>query len=343
MITPETIEQEIKINSCLFFELDYTSTFLILTKCQKEIAGELVIPSSSTINGKKYPVKIIGQSAFEGCIGLTSVIIPNGVETIENSAFHSCSSLVFVTIPNSVMKIQQAAFKSCKSLASIAVPHTVTTLCSDILVDTAWYRNQPDGLVYLNDWCLGYKGYKPIGDISIKPETVGIADNSFRRCSEITTIVIPDSVTKIGNNAFSGCTGLTSVTIGNSVKEIGFNAFYGCTGLISVIIPDSVTSIGREAFCGCSSLVSVTMSELNNIGYYAENLFRFKGCSSLTSVVFTRFNGYYNAFERDFENCNNLKRIIIPCKKEAFVHIKQKFPRIPFRNLLEPLDVDKVE
>ena len=79
----------------------------------------------------------------------------------------------------------------------------------------------------------------------------------------ITSVVIPDSVTSIGNYAFHYCTSLTSVTIPDSVTSIGSGAFYSCDSLTSVTIPDSVTSIGHYAFRYCTSLTSVTFANPN--------------------------------------------------------------------------------
>ena len=124
------------------------------------------------------------------------------------------------------------------------------------------------------------------GAITI-PSTLGgcpvtsIGEASFRGCSGLTNVTIPDGVTSIGVRAFFDCSGLTSMTIPGSVTSIGNYAFYGCSGLTSVTIPESVTSIGSSAFYGCSGLTSVTIPEsVTSIGSSA-----FSGCSGLTSVT----------------------------------------------------------
>lgn len=85
-----------------------------------------------------------------------------------------------------------------------------------------------------------------------------IGGGSFWKNSELTEVVIPNSVTKINGLAFCG-TGLTSVTIPNSVTSIGPYAFSGCIDMTNISIPNTVSYIGVEAFIGCKSLKSVTI------------------------------------------------------------------------------------
>ena len=109
-----------------------------------------------------------------------------------------------------------------------------------------------------------------------------IGERALFRCgANLTSVVIPDSVTTIGEGAFTSCISLTSVVIGDSVTSIGNYAFYYCKSLISVVIPDNVTTIGECAFNECDSLVGVVISNnVNSIGYGA-----FASCDSLTSVT----------------------------------------------------------
>ena len=113
-------------------------------------------------------------------------------------------------------------------------------------------------------------------------------------------VVIPSRCTEIGSLAFSaaldGYSNLTSVVIPNSVTTIGDSAFYGCSNLTDIIIPDSVTKIERNVFHGCSSLTSITIPDsVIKIGGML-----FHGCSSLTSIEVASGNTIYDSRE----NCN---------------------------------------
>ena len=166
-----------------------------------------------------------------------------------------------------------------------------------------------------------------------------IGDGAFSRCSGLTSVTIPNSVTSIGFQAFYGCSGLTSIevesgntkydsrnncnaiiesatntlicgckntTIPNSVTSIGSQAFNGCSGLTSVTIPNSVTSIGDFAFSGCSGLTSVTIpNSVTSIGWNA-----FYGCNGLTSITIP--NSVTSIGESAFEGCSGLTSVTIP-------------------------------
>jgi len=64
-----------------------------------------------------YNITSIGECAFDGCISLTTVAIPDSVTTIGDYAFDGCISLTTVAIPDSVTTIGAAAFANCTSLA----------------------------------------------------------------------------------------------------------------------------------------------------------------------------------------------------------------------------------
>ena len=250
----------------------------------------------------------IGDSAFYGCTGLTSVTIPDSVTSIGDYAFCNCTGLTSVTIPDSVTNIGGSAFTGCTGLTSITIPDSVTSI-----VDYAFYG------------CTG------LTSVTIPDSVTWIGDHAFWGCTGLTSITIPDSVTSIGGNAFSDCTGLSSITIPDSVMSIGNWAFNGCTGLSSITvssgnkkydsrnncngivetatntlisgckntdIPDSVTSIGGSAFAGCTGLTSITIPDsVTSIGSYA-----FCDCTGLASITVSGGNKKYDSRN----NCNGI-------------------------------------
>ena len=127
----------------------------------------------------------------------------------------------------------------------------------------------------------------------------------FFLCSELKTIILPNSVTSIGQAAFGDCTNLTSVTISNGVTLIGQQAFAVCTGLTSVTIPDSVTEIGSYAFAYCTGLTSITIgSGVTSIGSYA-----FGECTGLTCVTIP--DNVTSIGFAAFGNCTGLASVTI--------------------------------
>ena len=74
------------------------------------------------------------------------------------------------------------------------------------------------------------------------------ADNAFKSCDGLKSIIIPSSVTSLGNSCFEYCSGLTSITIPSSVISLGNDCFLECSGLTSITIPSSVTSLGESCF-----------------------------------------------------------------------------------------------
>ena len=138
-----------------------------------EYQGNVVIPEEVTYMNRTRKVTSIGNYAFYECYGLTSVTIPNSVTSIGDRAFYKCSGLTSVTIPNSVTSIGNTAFDSCFGLKKVIV--------KDI---AAWCGIKFDGL-------------------SSNPLTYAKHLYSDED-TEITNLIIPNSVTSIGNCAFNG-------------------------------------------------------------------------------------------------------------------------------------------
>lgn len=100
--------------------------------------------------------------------------------------------------------------------------------------------------------------------------------------SSVTSVVVPDSVTKIAVAAFQRCISLESVTLGSGVTSIETSAFMDCSALTHVNIPNNVRSIGLRAFLGCSNLASVIIG--NKVTTIGSSAFVLTG--NLTSILF---------------------------------------------------------
>ena len=251
-------------------------------------------------------VTSIEVRAFKDCTALTSVTIGNSVTSIGSSAFSGCSGLTSVTIPNSVKSIERNAFDGCSGLTSITIPNSVTSIgmyafsgCSSLTSITI-----PNSMTSIGE--RAFFGCSGLTSITIPNSVTSIGEFAFSGCSSLTSITIPNSMTSIGQNAFYNCSGLTSITIPNSVTSIEEFAFSLCSGLTSVTIPNSVTSIGSSAFSGCSGLTSVTIpNSVTSIGSSA-----FSGCSGLTSVTIP--NSVTSIGNYVFRDCSGLTSVTIP-------------------------------
>ena len=228
-------------------------------------------------------VTSIGESAFSGCMGLTSVTIPDSVTGIGDYAFFNCTGLPSMTIPNNVRSIGESAFSGCTGLTSVTIPDRVTSIG-----DCVFYN------------CTG------LPSVTIPNSVTSIGDYAFYRCTGLTSVTIPNSVTSIGDYAFYRCTGLTGVTIPDNVTSIGWYAFYGCTSLISVTIPNSITIIGERTFSECTSMTNVIIPDsVTSIGEYA-----FLSCTGLTSVTIP--GSVTSIGEGAFYECTGLTSVTIP-------------------------------
>ena len=299
--------------------------------------GDLVIPASITHQGVSYPVTEIEPRAFQNCIDITSVIIPNSVNYISHNAFFECFDITSLTIGSSVIDISNGAFSYCSALEEIhfrsANPPTLNGDVFFELDDVPVYV--PCGSL------LNYSGWGDFTDIRGESEKVKIGSLWYTLdCANLTATVVPElavpqqitfplysnhscpsgditipasvgygnqtfAVTAIGDGAFAYCYNITSVVIPESVTSIGNSAFAHCLDIASVVIPEGVTTIGNSAFYYCIELESVTIpNSMTGIGNGA-----FRNCDNLESL--TIGNSVTSIGNEAFRNCGALESLTI--------------------------------
>lgn len=222
-----------------------------------------------------YMGDIVGWCGISGLVSIMSssstlyidgnkvegdLIIPSSVTSIGNYAFYGCTGLTSVTIPDSVTSMGGGAFYECDNLANVYYTGDVAGWCG---------INGLSGIM-LSSRTLYINGSTVEGDLVISDGVTSISSYAFSCRSGLASVTIPDDVTSIDTYAFYGCDGLTSVTIGKSVTSIGAYAFKGCSGLTSITIPTRVTSIESSAFSGCSALETVCVDK-NNENYQSQD------------------------------------------------------------------------
>ena len=159
---------------------------------------DIVIPSTY----KGLPVTKIGNYAFMDCSGLTSVVIGDSVTSIGDLAFSGCTSLTSVVIPNSVTEIGSSAFRYCWGLKEVNYLGTI-----DQWAQIEFSGSSANPLYYTKQ--LKING-ELVTEVNLTTATK-ISNYAFFECSNLTSVVIPNSVTSIGGFAFSYCSGLKNI------------------------------------------------------------------------------------------------------------------------------------
>ena len=272
--------------------------------------------SSYIFNGCKaltsiiLPEKLnsIGDNALYGCTGLTSLVIPAGVSSIGQNALANCTGLKWVVVKDGVSDIAVGAdaFSGMPTTTILYVPagkrnefannSVWSTFKSIIQDDNITFADSNVKSVCVNNWDTNEDGELSM----VEALMVTSLGRKFRENTAISSFKELEYFRSLNTlkDDFYGCSSLTSVTIPNSVTSIGGWTFQDCSSLTSVTIPNSVTSIGEGAFTSCSSLTSVTIpNSVTSIGGWA-----FQFCSSLISVTIP--NSVTSIGEGAFTSCN---------------------------------------
>lgn len=235
---------------------------------QKNIDGNVKIPTDITLNSATYIVSGIDSYAFKGCSGITGIEIPNSVVRIGFKAFDGCSNIKSIEIPNSVTHISDSIFCGCSGLERVTLPFV--GLQEDM--ENSNYV-VPFGCIFGNE---RYDGGVQTEQVYISNFEGGINKSTYYIPASLKYVKLTGGSIYWGS--FSGCSGLKSIELPNGLRYVDDCAFSGCKGLVNIKIPGSVVSLGSQAFDDCSSLVQVSIpTGVSSVGEYA-----FRGCDALT-------------------------------------------------------------
>lgn len=182
---------------------------------------EVVIPAEVTVASLEENAKnddnvreIVGiaDNAFYYCTAMTSVTVPNTIQTIGKWAFAGCTGLSEIVLPDSVLSIGEGAFHGCDKLTSITLSAKLTKIDS-----------------------YAFYGCKGLTAINFPATLVEIGEAAFFGCQGLTTLDIPAATTIIGTQAFYQCNHLTAIKINTTSENIEFGDYIFWSELKSVI------------------------------------------------------------------------------------------------------------
>lgn len=238
-------------------------------------------------------VKTIGYDVFRG-YDIETVVIPEGVTSIESSAFYECDKLKSVSLPDSLNFIESFAFSDCKCLTSISIPKNVTSL----------------------GWCA-FSGCSNLTNVQLSGKIEALTDGEFSNTGlKNLDFLKGTGIKEISGSAFGSCENFQSITIPDSVTTIGDYAFSDCTNLESVTIPAGVTTIDRSAFNNSNNVVI-----RGTAGTYAERFANGMGIPFNAPVVTFDKKIYYDWDEEDKEY---IKEIILYANHSYTLNAIQK-------------------
>lgn len=213
---------------------------------------DVVIPATY----ENLPVTVVGNGAFMDT-KIKSVVLPEGITTIEEMAFRGCHSLESVTIPSTVTDLGRGAFSDCQKLDNIVIPAGVVDLMPGVFAACHSLKNVtlPEGLLTIGDqafeWCYALE------QITI-PETVAtIGMSAFTECRSLKELRLPDSLAVLHLFAITSCESLEYIYLGANTKMENLG------GIGSFHQTDIGIELHDEAFALCPALKNIEVSELN--------------------------------------------------------------------------------
>jgi uncharacterized repeat protein (TIGR02543 family) len=208
-------------------------------KC--ESLTEVVIPESVTS---------IGSRAYQYCSSLESVVVNGKIDTIKSYTFNQCKKLKNVTLNESVKTIEEYAFLDSTGLTNIYNGEGVTRIDMCAFSSTSLVKF-PFPYVETIKWSA-FSSCSKLEDVTLKAIRV-IELNAFAYCTALLTINLSGTLQSIAQNAFRDCSNVTSIIINEGVQKLEKEVFVTFTSLKRIYIPASFTDFSVDPFGGFRS------------------------------------------------------------------------------------------
>lgn len=292
--------------------------------------GQLTLPQS---------IRKIGSDAFYG-LGISALIIPEGLETISTAAFGNCKSLATVnwnatncsctgkwggpfynTLDSSpchieevifgknVHRVPNTLFYSCGSLKTVRTSGSISVVDYNAFYQTQWLNNQPEGIIYIDKALYTYNGVMTKATTINIPEGVeSITGMAFWNCKYLVGITLPATLKSIGDGTFRGCTALGRIewNAGNCGDFTSTTPPFSETAVYEVVFGNQVKHIPDYTFYKCTGLEEVSLpASVISIGEAA-----FRDCDALTHVNLGE--SLDDIGQHAFRSCNQLGSINFP-------------------------------
>lgn len=276
-------------------------------------------------------LSFIGNNAFASS-AISTISIPNSVNTMQDGIFASCRNLSTVTLPNTLIEIPSNTFSNCINLKSFTITSNIQKIGNSAFQSSGLENiTIPFTLKYIADY--GFPNCANLSTVTIQNNDIIFGSNVFFNSNIVLLVYknftlsvlngqgsiiaysLPDEslnipvdlmsipIKSIGNSAFKDNSNLKTITFSASITSIKDFAFQNCSNLLKINIPHSVTSIGKSAFNNCTSLSEITLPKaLTSIDTNA-----FDGCFNFSSIII--YQKVTNIKDSAFANCTNLKDI----------------------------------
>ena len=226
-------------------------------------------PRTIRINGKELTsltipnaIDTITTNLFYNCDGLTDITIPDNVIYISDYAFQDCDSVTAVKIGDGVTDIEREAFISCDNLTSIEIGQSISSIGDYAFQSCPKLSNFTVGC-HLKNIGKAVFDKAPITMVTLTAKDIetyckSSANNNIKNCHWQNGSSIRNAPRTIRINGKE----LTSLTIPNAIDTITTNLFYNCNSLTEVIISDKIKNVADYAFNNCSNLKELTCNAI---------------------------------------------------------------------------------